>query len=53
MILVAILVVVFILSGIICYQIAKTRGANAVFWSAMGVAFGPLVIPFVFFARSR
>jgi len=41
-----------ILSGIMCHFLAKSRGANPVFWGVMGVLFGPLAIPFVFLAKS-
>ena len=40
-----------ILSIIICHNVAKSRGANPVFWGVMGAIFGPLAIPFVLFAR--
>ena len=35
--------------GIIaCNRIAKSRGSNhVIFWTTMGVIFGPLAIPFV------
>jgi len=42
----------FIASGIICHFLAKSRGANPVFWGVMGILFGPLAIPFVFLAKS-
>jgi ABC-type glycerol-3-phosphate transport system permease component len=35
----------------LCGYVAARRGANRVFWLAMGFAFGPLAIPFVFFAK--
>jgi hypothetical protein len=35
----------------LCGYIAARRGANRVFWLAMGFAFGPLAIPFVFLAK--
>jgi hypothetical protein len=35
----------------LCGYLAARRGANRVFWLAMGFAFGPFAIPFVFFAR--
>lgn len=40
-----------IVCGFICYYIARRRQANYRFWSMMGIAFGPLAIPFVFFSR--
>ena len=42
-----------ITSAILCHFIAKTRGANPVFWGVMGVVFGPLAIPFVFMSKSK
>lgn len=43
---------VAIICGTICHFMAKSRGANPVFWGVMGILFGPLAIPFVFFAKS-
>lgn len=40
-----------ILCGFICYFIARQRRANHLFWSVMGIAFGPLALPFVFFSK--
>jgi hypothetical protein len=37
------------ISAVLCHQIAKARGANPVFWGAMGIVFGPLAIPFCWF----
>lgn len=36
---------------IVCHQIAKNKGGNPVFWGIMGALFGPLAIPFAFFAK--
>ena len=41
------------ISAFICYYQAKRRNANYAFWAAMGIAFGPLAIPFVFFSKYR
>jgi len=43
---------VFIISGIFCHYIAKSRGANPAFWGVMGTVFGPLAIPFVFLSKA-
>ncbi len=32
--------------------IAEKRGAKVMFWVIMGAVFGPLAIPFVFFAKT-
>lgn len=47
------LVIVNIVSIVVCYNIAKDRGGNARFWGWMGVFFGPLAIPFVFFCKVK
>ena len=47
------LVVLNIISIIICYQIAKTRGGNTRFWGWMGVLFGPFAIPFAFYCKAK
>ena len=44
---------VLLLSVVACHTIAKQRGANRVFWGAMGALFGPLAIPFAFLGRPR
>ena len=48
---IAIGVGLIIISGITCHYVAKSRGANPVFWGVMGVIFGPLAIPFAFLAK--
>ena len=47
------LLVTTVTSAIICHWIARRRGANAVLWACLGLAFGPLAIPFVLLSRSR
>jgi len=42
----------FVVSAILCHFVAKNRGANPIFWGVMGVIFGPLAIPFVFFSKA-
>jgi len=39
--------------ALIPYFIASKRGASKNFWLVMGLIFGPLAIPFVFFAKTR
>jgi hypothetical protein len=46
-------VAVSLVSGVICHMLAKHRGANPVLWGVLGVAFGPVVIPFVFLAGHK
>ena len=48
---IAILVLIFIVSAIICHLIAKNRKGNAVFWGVMGAIFGPIAIPFAFLSK--
>ena len=47
------LLLIVLASVVICHQIAKKRGANAVFWGVLGALFGPLAIPFVFLSRRK
>ena len=47
-----IFVLPFIISALICHYIAKKRGVNVAFWGFMGLVFGPLAIPFVFFSNT-
>lgn len=37
----------------VCYAVAKSKKANLLFWVTMGLLFGPLAVPFVFFAKPR
>jgi len=37
----------------ICGFLAARRGRSWVFWSAMGFAFGPLALPFVFVGKKK
>ena len=32
--------------------VAEKRGVQVMFWAIMGAVFGPLAIPFVFFAKT-
>jgi hypothetical protein len=32
---------------IVCRNVAKSRGLNVIFWTTMGIVFGPFAIPFV------
>ncbi|MDX2507382.1 MAG: hypothetical protein QNL62_23300 [Gammaproteobacteria bacterium] len=43
---------IFIISAVICHFIARSRGANAVYWGVMGAVFGPLAIPFAFISKN-
>ena len=45
------LIGVALLSIMICYQVARARGANRVFWVVMAAVLGPFAIPFVFFSK--
>jgi hypothetical protein len=47
------LIFITLLSALACYLVAKSRSADRRFWLVMGLIFGPLAIPFVFFAKPR
>ena len=42
-----------IISVVICYQFAKSRGGNARFWGGLAVFFSPFAIPFAFLSKSK
>lgn len=42
-----------VLSILICYVVAKSRGVKPRFWGIMGFIFGPFAIPFVFFSKPK
>ena len=48
---IAIFILTFVTSAIICHFTAKNKGKNPVFWGVMGGIFGPLAIPFVFLLK--
>jgi uncharacterized membrane protein len=48
-----ILIIVTLLSMWACYLIARSRSANRQYWVVMGLLFGPIAIPFAFFAKPR
>lgn len=50
---VIVLVALYIASIFGCYFIAKYRDADTVYWGMMGALFGPLALPFVFFAKTK
>jgi ABC-type dipeptide/oligopeptide/nickel transport system permease component len=39
--------------ALLCGLIAARRQARWVYWSAMGFAFGPFALPFVFLAKPK
>jgi hypothetical protein len=43
------LILTVVASAYVCRTIAKERRANVRFWVWMGILFGPLAIPLVFF----
>ncbi len=45
------LIVVTLLSMVACYFVSGSRSADRRFWVLMALLFGPLAIPFAFFAR--
>ena len=47
------LLILSLLSMAFCYAVARSKSANQVYWAMMGLCFGPLAIPFVFFARPK
>ncbi|VAW55969.1 hypothetical protein MNBD_GAMMA07-681 [hydrothermal vent metagenome] len=48
---IAIFVLTFIMSAVICHFVAKSKGKRPVFWGVMGGVFGSLAIPFVFLLK--
>lgn len=46
-------IIITVLSGLISYMIAARRNANKAFWLFMGILLGPLVLPFVLFAKTN
>lgn len=47
------LILATIVSMVVVYLIAEKRGADTLFWVVMGLFFGPLAIPFVFFSKPK
>lgn len=43
----------FFACSAICFLVAQRRNANSSYWFMMGALFGPLALPFVFFAQPR
>jgi hypothetical protein len=48
-----ILLILNVLSVFFCIYLAKSKGASTRFWGIMGLIFGPLAIPFVFFSKPK
>jgi len=48
-----IVIAIYVASIVLCHYIAKRRGAKPVFWGIMGALFGPIAVPFVFFAKPK
>ena len=47
------LIVISLASVLACYLIARRRSADTSLWILLGLVFGPLAVPFAFFARPR
>jgi hypothetical protein len=47
------LILIALASILLLYAIAVRRGADRKFWILMGLLFGPLAIPFVFFSKRK
>lgn len=50
---IAIFILTFVSSAVVCHFIAKNKRKNPVFWGVMGGIFGPLAIPFVLLLNSE
>jgi len=50
---IAIFILSFIISAVICHFVAKGKGKGPVFWGVMGAVFGPLAIPFVLLSKNN
>lgn len=52
LILIVVFFVVIIASGVYCHLLAKKRGLKKpAFWGVLGFVCGPMVIPFVYWAK--
>ncbi len=45
------LILISLACGVICYFVARERGAKTIHWTFLGVLFGPLAVLFVFFSK--
>ena len=48
-----VLIIATLLSMLACYLIARSRSGDRRFWVIVGLLFGPLAIPFAFFAKPK
>ena len=44
---------IFLISAVAARQLAARQGRNTAFWAAMGLAFGPLVLPILLLGKPR
>ncbi|TRX56607.1 hypothetical protein [Thalassomonas sp. M1454] len=49
----SILILINLLSMLLCYFIAKLKGAKLIKWVVWGALLGPLAIPFALFAKKE
>lgn len=49
----AFIVFIALASMVVCHRLAKRGGGYQLFWSIMGLSFGPLAIPFLYLATRR
>ncbi|MFC1748850.1 hypothetical protein ACFL2V_08580 [Pseudomonadota bacterium] len=50
---VALYVIIFTASGILCHQLAVRWGMTPVLWGVLGFCFGPFAVPFVLIFRPK
>ena len=48
-----VLIIITLMSILFLYIVAGKRRATQKFWVIMGLIFGPLAIPFVFFSKAK
>ncbi len=48
---VALFVIIFLGSGVLCHLLAKHWQMNPVLWGVVGVCIGPFAFPFMLFAK--
>ncbi|QSA98278.1 hypothetical protein [Methylococcus sp. EFPC2] len=50
----AAIIILSLVGAVACHEIARSRGArDVVFWTSMGLFFGPFAIPFAWFSTRK
>jgi hypothetical protein len=46
-------IIISLIFGVLCYNMASRKGYNKQFWLIMGILFGPFALPFIILGKRK